>query len=314
VLLQLYTDEDVRNAVVADPQTAPIPDNHKAAFRFTKRFVRASWEMGEADFQDLRDVGLTDANIVNWATLGSTQTWFTMSADGGGIPLDTNGDVGFVVGKNRATYHSAQEGKLAPAVGETVKRGVRGEAAKLGQNISCTEYLAAAKDAQARYGFVPNLYKAVSLEPQYYARHAMALELLERPQSASLSPRRHAMVRALVSQITRSPYGQVTTKALLSREAELGLWDKLGRYPEGDFDAGDKAVLDFANKVARNAYKVTAKDAQSFRDAGLDDEAYVDALNTTSIQVSLDRLANCLNVQPDVQAILPIEEATQAAE
>jgi hypothetical protein len=38
---------------------------------------------------------------------------------------------------------------------------------------------------------------------------------------------------------------------------------------------------------------------------GLDDEAYVDILNTVSIQTSLDRLANALGVEPDPVPLLP---------
>ena len=55
----------------------------------------------------------------------------------------------------------------------------------------------------------------------------MAFELLEKPQSGGLSPRQHAMVRALVSRCNGSPYAEQTTAALLARhavrsEAEIG--------------------------------------------------------------------------------------------
>jgi alkylhydroperoxidase family enzyme len=63
-------------------------------------------------------------------------------------------------------------------------------------------------------------------------------------------------------------------------------------------------VLDFASKMAANAYKVWEADAQSFRDSGLDDEAYLEVLEVVSIQSSLDRLANSLGVVPDAQPIL----------
>ena len=69
--------------------------------------------------------------------------------------------------------------------------------------------------------------------------------------------------------------------------------------------ASGPVILDFGTKVARNAYKVTEDDAQQFRDVGLDDEAYVDVLNTVAIQTSCDRLANSLGVRPDPQPLLP---------
>ncbi len=69
--------------------------------------------------------------------------------------------------------------------------------------------------------------------------------------------------------------------------------------------AQDRVVLDFTAKATRSAYKVEATDVQSFRDAGLDDEAYVDVLNTLAIQTSFDRLANALGVIPDSEPLLP---------
>ena len=152
----------------------------------------------------------------------------------------------------------------------------------------------------------PILLPAVSLRPEIYRRHTLALELLEGPQSAGLSPRQHAMVRALVSALDRCAYSRETTRALLeSVGGEPGLFERVtGDYTQCDWEPADRAVLNFASKMARNHYKVTEKDAISFRECGLGDEAYVDVLNTVSIQCSLDRLANALGVVPDERPIV----------
>jgi uncharacterized peroxidase-related enzyme len=154
---------------------------------------------------------------------------------------------------------------------------------------------------------VPNLFRAVSLQPSFYRRHRLALQLLEAPQSESLSARQHAMVRVLVSHLGRSRYSAPTSRALLSRiEGGDQLVDRLREEPlDSDWSPVDRAVLSLATKFARNAYKVTDKDAILLREVGLDDEAYVDILNTDSIQTSLDRLANALGVQPDPLPLLP---------
>ena len=307
MLLLLYPDPDTREQVVRDPQTAPIPDVHKEMFAFAKRFVQSSWQMGPEDLQRLRDLGLCERDVVTWATLGSTQSWFTMSSDGGGIPMEQGAITGPVVGKTREHYEATQEGQLAPALDNDVT-GIESAHAVARVEIDESDpgYLEAARWAEQRYGFVPNLLRAVSLEPGFYRRHCLALELLEKPQSERLSPRHHAIARALVSQLTRSAYGQVTTRALLERiTGDTGLWQRLAvEYPGPSWDSEDRVVIDFATKVARNAYKITDKDASSFRDAGLGDEAYVDVLNTASIQISLDRLTNCLGVRPDGKPLL----------
>jgi alkylhydroperoxidase family enzyme len=66
-------------------------------------------------------------------------------------------------------------------------------------------------------------------------------------------------------------------------------------------------VLDFATKINRAPYKATGKDPESFRRVGLDDEAYVDVLNTVSIQTSIERVANMFGVVPDDAPLLQLD-------
>jgi uncharacterized peroxidase-related enzyme len=309
VLPFLYPDAATREALLADPQTAPIPPVHRELFRFAEKFVRGSWAAGPADLQRLRRVGLTERDIVLWATLGATQSWFTMSADGGGVPLEGDAVAGTGVGRTRATYGASGEGLLAADddVDRPGPTSDEGAAAWVEIDESSDDYREVARWAEARYGCTPNLLRAVSLQPGYFRRHKMALELLEAPRSASLSPRLHAMVRVLVSHLTRSRYSDPTTTALLTRvTGDPQLAERVRtESPEADLSPTDRAALALATKFARNAYKVTEKDAISLRETGLDDEAYVDILNTVSIQTSLDRLANILGVRPDPIPLLP---------
>ena len=314
----LYPDQATREALIADPATAPIPLLHRELFRFAEKFVRGSWTAKGSDLERLRSVGLSDRDIVLWATLGSTQSWFTMSADGGGVALDSDELFGPGVGHTRDTYEERRAGLLAAdsdfqaqSYASDANGAGRNEAdgddiAWVERNESGDEYNETARWAETRYGCVPNLLRAVSLAPEFYGRHRMALELLEAPRSAFLSPRQHAMVRLLVSHLTRSRYSEPTTTALLSRVGcEPDLANRLRAEPLGsDWSPADRAVLNLATKFARNTYKVTEKDAISLREVGLDDEAYVDILNTVSIQTSLDRLANVLGVRPDPVPLL----------
>ena len=94
-MLLLYPEEGVAKQIVENFEKASIPDLHKTMCRWVKRFARQSWEMTEKDIQTLRDTGLPDAEIVNWAQLACLQSWWVMSADGGGIPLEENAVTGF---------------------------------------------------------------------------------------------------------------------------------------------------------------------------------------------------------------------------
>ena len=109
----LYPGEGMAQKVVEDPQTAPIPDLHKAMFHWVEGFTRRSWEMTSNDIASLRAHGLTDADIVNWAQVACLQTWWVMSADGGGIPLEGNAVTGPAVGRTREMYEASPEGLTA---------------------------------------------------------------------------------------------------------------------------------------------------------------------------------------------------------
>jgi len=305
---ELYSAE-VGQQILDNYQEAEIPEVHKELFHWAELFTQRSWDMSAQHLQRLHTYGLTDANIVGWAQAACLQTWFTMGAEGGGVPLDSDAGMQPVFQKPREFYTQAPEGLTAaepkrpnfhaPDSAEAV--------AWVATDGDSEEYQQAAAWAEARYGFVPNLLQALSLQPEFFRRHTLALELLERPQTESLSPRQHAMVRALVSTLTRCQYSADTTRRLVASAcAEPGLYERLTEdYRQREWAPLDRVILDFATKVARNAYKVTEDDAQRFHEVGLDDEAYVDVLNTVAIQTSFDRLANSLGVRPDPRPLLP---------
>lgn len=293
-----------------DYQSADIPEIHKTLFSWTRQFVKNSWDFTAADVEALRGSGLGDGDVVDWAQVASLQTWLVMSADGGGVSLDSEAPHGHAVGFTRDAYHAATAGlTAASASAQPVPRDVpENGIAWVDIDRNNSSYQDIAQWACNRYGFVPNLLTAESLRPKHYDLHKEALTLLEQPQSKALSPRQHAMVRVLVSNLNRCAYSAHTTRThLFNLTADETLVEAIGTdYSQYDLDDQDRLVLDFATKMARNSYKVVAADAQAFRDAGLGDEAYVDVLNTTSMQTSLDRLANALGVTPDAQPLLPV--------
>jgi len=309
VLPFLYPSVDPQS-ILEDSDSAPIPDLHKAMFRFVKKITQASWEMTAADIAALRAASVPDEEIVRWAQIASLQGWWTMSADGSGIPLEGDAITGPVLQKPREWYEGAAEGLTAAVPGATDATGSANSAGSTCWVETATDTAAFKEDAQQaleRYGFVPGVLVAGSLRPEMGRRHLTALRLLEKPQTRDLSPRAHALVRARCTALNRSPYGAVTTRALLERvTGEAGLFERVqAPLQEADtWSDEEQVVLAFTDKLVRNAYKVTEKDAIAFREVGLSDEAYVDVLDTASIQTSLDRLANALGVAPDAEPCL----------
>lgn len=295
MLPRIYPGQDT-NGILADIGNADIPEIHKLMFEWVKAFTLDSANLTRSHIDKLIAQGVPVREIVSWANLCTTQTWFVMSADGGGIPLEREAVTGSVIGHDRAHYHSSTA-DTADTAASQCETSCAGDAA-CWVPVDEKGYSPVVEWSQSRYGFVPNLLKSLSLSPEFYPRHTLALELLERPQSPTLSARQHAMVRRLVNRLNQGSYLDSTTARLLQiRNGSI----------DPDATEQDKVVLAFAEKLVRNAYKVTAGDAESFRDNGLDDAAYVDVLNTVSIQTSLDRLANSLGVQPDQRELLPVD-------
>ena len=293
MLPRIYPGQDT-NGILTDIGNADIPEIHKLMFEWVKAFTLDSANLTRSHIDKLIAKGVPVREIVSWANLCATQTWFVMSADGGGIPLEREAVTGSVIGHDRAHYHSS----TADTAASPCVTSCTGDA-PCWVPVAEKGYSSVVEWSQSRYGFVPNMLKSLSALPEFYPRHTLALELLERPQSSTLSARQHAMVRRLVNRLNQGSYLDSTTARLLQiRNGSIG--------PDATSEQ-DKVVLAFAEKLVRHAYKVSAGDAESFRDNGLDDAAYVDVLNTVSIQTSLDRLANSLGVQPDQRELLRVD-------
>lgn len=300
----IYADPDTARSVGEDPENAPIPELHKAMFRFTRRFVQEPWSFSRSHIDELRECGLSDADVVMWAQIAGLQSWFTMNADGSGISLEGGAVTGPVLGRERETYHRRDAYRPTPDTNGSASPPAT-DGAGASEFVATAEQEAAMAEtrawADARYGRLPHLLAAVSLEPGMLSRHRMALELLERPQ-ASLPPELHALARVRAMRLNRSSWSLVTARAL---EPDETRFERLGAeiLDDGWSDA-ERAVLTLATKLVRHSYRITRAEADAFRAAGLTDDAYVDAMNTVAIQTSLERMAAALGVRPEPQPLL----------
>jgi alkylhydroperoxidase family enzyme len=301
MLLRVYEDADLVRSIAEDPDAAPIPEAHKVVYRWTGKLVHEPWAFGIGDIAQLRGLGLAETDIAHWAVRGTSQSWFTMCADGAGVDLDGGALVGPAVGRARAVYKAEcrpdTKRDLGSAEPGSTER--RSESAWIETLERGEVFEAAASRATESWGCVPHILRAVSLQPEALERHAYMLELLEQPQSKSLPPRTHALVRAAVAKLNQSIWAQPTIEALLDRHAS-----HLESSTDSDRRIDDLAI-DLATKLVRTPWKVTEKDAIGFRDAGLDDAAYLDVLDTTAIQNALDRLTWALGVPADPEPLLP---------
>ena len=207
----IYQDADVARAVAEDPQSAPIPDLHKAIFRFAELFVKRSWQATPEDLDAMRTLGASDRDLADWLQIACIQTWFTNSADAGGIPMDRDAVAGPVMSRERSFYHAQ------PAAVDVPKTQTDKAAALGWLQTPCAgvQYETSVSWALSHYGFIPNLFKSLSACPDFYPRHQLGLELLEKPVAESVSTSLHALVRATVIALNYSSYFVPTAQALL---------------------------------------------------------------------------------------------------
>jgi len=310
---KIRLEDGLLRAIADDPEGAEIPGPRGAALRFLAKFTRRSWEIVPADIAALREAGLADPDIVDLCQMGAIQTLAVNQADGGGIFFPEEG--GDAVGHDRSFYAAASEGLTGATADPPGRRPPTATletlepAGHVATDLEAAAYRAQAARAEARWGFVPNLLRALSKgrQPSLLPFQQIALELLEAPQSQRLAPRQHAVVRAIASEAARGSYTAPTLQEQLAREGEA----PAGWSRETDWaaqrarDARELLIFRFAEKAAWNAYRITEKDAARFRDAGLGDETYLDVLGTVGLQLGIDRIANALGVAADPGALLP---------
>jgi alkylhydroperoxidase family enzyme len=293
VLLRVYDNADVVRAIAEDPDSAPIPDMHKLAYRWTEKFVKRPWQLDSEDIAMLRGAGLSDREVTQWAVRAASQSWFTMCADGAGVDLDGGLSAGPAVGRERIAYEKdcapvRFKHEVVDLVGDASRRS---EAAWVETNETSELFRRVQQVAEARWGTVPFLLRAISSLPEVLDTYSYMLQLLEGPQSNALPPKTHALVRAEVATINKSTWSAVTINELLAQN------------PVGS-EFIDQMAIGLAQKLVLTPWKVTEKDAATFRDAGLADEVYLDVLNTTAIQNALDRLSWALGVPDDSKPLL----------
>jgi hypothetical protein len=339
VLPVIYSDPAVVEAVGIDAQSADIPEIHKAVFRWMEKLVKRSWEASEDDIRELRQLGAADHEIAEWLEVACTLIYNTICADSAGAPMDEDG-MGSALNRDRSFYHDpdkhqeesadanvsfGMESKFDQVVGKFAAQQVTNkntdtnliadaesrdlQDAALGWLAApCTSaaYEKSATIAISRYGQVPNLFKAISASGLLYGRHQLALDLLEKPQSTTLPSDVHALVRAATVVFDQCDYFIPTVAGQLDKQSS-GTMDYQQLLPDPVAAARndeEHLILSFVEKLVRSPYKVTEKDAQSFRSAGFDETAYIDVFNTVGLQRSLDVIANCLGVAADSTPLL----------
>jgi uncharacterized peroxidase-related enzyme len=149
------------------------------------------------------------------------------------------------------------------------------------------------------WGYLPNYATAFATRPDV----AEAWNTLNNAVRGHMDRRRFELATIAAARVYRSTYCLAAHLKFL-RDAcdDEPTMRTVAADPSGaNLDATDRAVMDFAAQVARDASSVTAADVQNLRDHGLSDPDVVDVALAAAARAFFTKVLDALGVQADVQ-------------
>ena len=169
------------------------------------------------------------------------------------------------------------------------------ELAELPQDIR--ERIAA---VQEKSGFVPNVFLALARRPdEFRAFFAYHDALMEKP--GSLSKAEREMIVVATSGLNQCQYCVVAHGAILRIRAKNPfVADQVAiNHRKADLEPRQKAMLDFAVKVAERSHAIDDKDYAELKSHGFSDDDAWDIAAIAAMFAMSNRLANAFSIRPN---------------
>ena len=155
-------------------------------------------------------------------------------------------------------------------------------------------------EVQAKTGFIPNVFLALAHRPDEWRAFFAYYDALMLRDSG-LSKAEREMIVVATSAANGCPYCVVAHGAVLRIYAKNPiLADQLSvNYRHADVTERQRAMLDFAVKMARQPETIEAADVQTLRGEGFSDEDIWDIGAITALFAMSNRLAHLTNMRPN---------------
>jgi uncharacterized peroxidase-related enzyme len=154
--------------------------------------------------------------------------------------------------------------------------------------------------AQEKSGFVPNVFLALAHRPdEFRAFFAYHDALMDKP--GSLTKAEREMIVVATSSANQCQYCVIAHGAILRVRAKNSLIaDQIAiNYRKADITDRQKAMLDFAMKVALEAYAVNGADMKALHLHGFNQEDIWDIAAIAAFFAMSNRLANVTQMRPN---------------
>jgi uncharacterized peroxidase-related enzyme len=153
---------------------------------------------------------------------------------------------------------------------------------------------------QEKSGFVPNVFLALARRPdEFRAFFAYHDALMERP--GGLTKAEREMIVVATSGVNQCQYCVVAHGAILRIRARNPLIaDQVAiNYRKADLEPRQKAMLDFAVKVAERSHAIDDKDYAELKSHGFSDDDAWDIAAIAAMFAMSNRLANAFSIRPN---------------
>jgi len=152
---------------------------------------------------------------------------------------------------------------------------------------------------RASWGYLPNYAYAFATRPDV----AEAWTALSNAIGKGMERRRYELATIAAARALRSTYCMAAHSKFL--RDDVGDEKTMRAIVEDSslaaLDPTDRAVMEFATLVARDASAVTRDDVQKLRDQGLDDADIVDVVFAAAARTFFTKVLDALGVQADAQ-------------
>lgn len=151
---------------------------------------------------------------------------------------------------------------------------------------------------QEKAGFIPNIFLALAHRPlEFRAFFAYHDALMEKDSGLSLGERE--MIVVATSALNQCQYCVIAHGAILRiREKNQLVADQIAsNYRKADISARQRAILDFAVKVSRNAESIAESDYKLLAEHGLGEEDAWDIGAIAALFALSNRLANMMTLK-----------------
>jgi uncharacterized peroxidase-related enzyme len=153
------------------------------------------------------------------------------------------------------------------------------------------------QQVQSRFGYVPNWAQAFSLRPGVLDGWTALLRSIQ----SNLSVRCYELATLAAARALRSSYCSLAHGSVLAAkvfDATTVAAIATGA-PETPLEPGERAVMAFAEKVARSADQISSADIEVLRSHGYRDEEIFDVAAAAAARCFFSKLLDALGVLPD---------------